>query len=181
MWYIRSYSIYLNGFLLTLFSSRTVQFSMFFHISKLIQTFQTDWLEYSTQSSQIIYNYCSTDYPLSCHPSCTRVIYHILSLNMIYFILLFKSFYPTLLVAMSDIWRNPLHHSIWCIFHFSPFLKKCTLLEMCLVCLVSLPFLAIHTEELLSNIIRGDASGTLSGSLFKYSRIKPWNVLKPFL
>ena len=50
--------------------------------------------------------------------------------------------------------------------HLSPFLTKFILLEMFLVCLVSLPFLAIHTSDLLSNIIRGASSGTIYGSLF---------------
>ena len=38
---------------------------------------------------------------------------------------------------------------------------------MCLVCLVSLPFLAIHIANLLSKTIKGASSGTMSGSLFK--------------
>ena len=63
---ISSYFFYLYGFLLTLISSRTVQFSVLVHVSNLIRTFQTDWWEYSTQSSIVIYNSCSTDYPLSC-------------------------------------------------------------------------------------------------------------------
>ena len=36
---------------------------------------------------------------------------------------------------------------------------------MCLVCLASLTFSAIHTENLISNIIRGSPSGTISVSL----------------
>ena len=67
LWDLRSYFLYLHRFLLTLFSSITVQFSMFFHVSNLIQTFQTDWVDSSTQSSLVIYNSFSTDYPLSCH------------------------------------------------------------------------------------------------------------------
>ena len=35
------------------------------------------------------------------------------------------------------------------------------------MCLVSLLLLAIHTADLLSNIVRGAYSGTISGSLFK--------------
>ena len=46
---------------------------------------------------------------------------------------------------------------------------------MCLVCLVYLTFLAIHTADFLFNVIRGDSSGTISVSLFK----NPWiNILK---
>ena len=40
---------------------------MFFHVSKLIQTFQTDWVESSTQSSLVIYNSCSTYYRVYFH------------------------------------------------------------------------------------------------------------------
>ena len=40
MWYLSSYFLYLHGLLLTLFSSRTVQFSMLFHVSNLIQNFK---------------------------------------------------------------------------------------------------------------------------------------------
>ena len=46
---------------------------------------------------------------------------------------------------------------------------------MCLVLLVSLALLAIHTVDLLSNIIKGAYSGTIYGSLFKNSLI---NILK---
>ena len=42
---------------------------------------------------------------------------------------------------------------------------------MCLVWLVSLTFLAIHTLDLLSHIIIGASFGTISGSLFKNSLI----------
>ena len=117
-------SIY-SWFYLNNFFSITVNFSMFFHISNLIQIFQT---------------LTPTYYPLSCHPSCTSIISKFSILTMIYFVLGFKSFSPKFLLAMSANCRPLSHHSILCIFHFSPFLTKCTLLEMCLVCLVSLPF-----------------------------------------
>ena len=48
--------------------------------------------------------------------------------------------------------------------HVSSFLTKFILLEMCLVCLVSLPFLAMHIEDLLFKTIKGASSGTISGS-----------------
>ena len=63
------------------------------------------------------------------------------------------------------------HQSILCILHFSPFLTKCILLAMCLVCLIYLPLLAIHIEDLLSNTFKGDSSGTMSVYLFKNSWI----------
>ena len=70
LWALRSYFIYLHGFLLTLFYSITVQFSMFFHVSNLIQIFKTGWVDPSTQSSLVIYNSCYTDYHLSCQSQC---------------------------------------------------------------------------------------------------------------
>ena len=42
---------------------------------------------------------------------------------------------------------------------------------MCLVCLVYLPLLATQTADLLPNIIRGDSSGNISGSLFNNEQI----------
>ena len=49
-----------------------------------------------------------------------------------------------------------LHTSQSCAFiHFSPFLRKCTLLGMCFVLLASLTLLAIQTADLLSNILPG--------------------------
>ena len=38
---------------------------MLFYVSNSIQTFQTDWVESSTQSSLVVYNSCSTEYPVS--------------------------------------------------------------------------------------------------------------------
>ena len=46
---------------------------------------------------------------------------------------------------------------------------------MCLVWLVSLPFLAIHTVDLLSNIIIEASSVIISGYLFKTSWV---NILE---
>ena len=162
-------------FSLTLFSSRTVWFSILFHVSNLIQTFQTDLFESSTQYSLVVYNSCSTYYHVYCHPSCTDVLYQLSSITMIYFILGFKSFSSTLLVPLSNNWSPPSYQSILKILQFLPSLKKCTLLSMCLVCLVYLPLLAINTADLLSNIIRRASYGTISVSLSKNSLI---NILK---
>ena len=48
------------------FPSRTDNFQCYFHVSNLIQTFQTDLVEYSTQSSLVIQNSCSIEFPVSC-------------------------------------------------------------------------------------------------------------------
>ena len=52
---------------------------------------------------------------------------------------------------------------------WSPFLTKCIHLEICLVCLVYLPFLAMHMADLLSKTIKGASFGTMSGSSFNNS------------
>ena len=86
------------------------------------------------------------------------------SLTIIYFILGVRSGSLTILVPMSTNCRPPLHQSILCILHFSPFLTKCILLAICMVCFVSLPFLAMHIADLLSKTIKGASFGTMSGS-----------------
>ena len=133
--------------------------------------FQTDWVESSTLSNLVIENSCSTNYHLFCHTSCTSVLSRLWRLTITYFILEVKSGSPTFSVTMSANCRPPLHKSILWIFHFSPFLTKCIILAICLMSLVSLPILAIHTAEFLTNIIRGASSGNLSGLLFRNSWI----------
>ena len=74
---------------------------------------------------------------------------------------------------------NVINSFLQCMLHCPRFLLtiplKCTLLEMCLVCLVSLPLLDIQIADWLSNIIWGASSGTISESLFNTSWI---NILK---
>ena len=141
----------------------------------LIKIFQTDWVKSSTQSNLVIQKSCSTDYHVLFHPSFESVMSQLSSLTIIYFILGVKSWSPTLLVAMSANYRPPSHQSIVCILHFYPFLTKFILLEIFLVCLVSLPFLSIYITDLLAKTIRGSYSETMSGYLFKNSWI---NILK---
>ena len=76
------------------------------------------------------------------------------SLTMIYLILGVRSGSLTFLVTMSANYRPPSHHYILCILHFSPFLTKCIILEIFLVYLVSLPFLAMQMEDFLSKTIK---------------------------
>ena len=92
--------------------------NVLFMYQTLIQILQTDWVESSTQSNLVIQNSCSTYYPVFCHPSCTRVLYQLSILIIIYFILGVKSGSSTLLLAMSDNFRPPSHQSILCILHF---------------------------------------------------------------
>ena len=155
----------------TLFSSRTDNFQCYFHVSNLIQTFETDWVESLTQYSLVIHNFCYIDYPVSCHHYCKSVLSQLSSLIMTYFILGFKSFSSTFLVAMSANCRPPSHQLIFFILHFSPFITKCTLIAICLVWLLSLPLLSIQSVDLLSNISRVYYSGTIYGYLFNNSWI----------
>ena len=87
-------------------------------VSNLVHTFQTDWVDSSTQSILFIHKSCSIDYSVSYHPSCTSTLSQLSSLTKIYFILGFKSFSPIFLVAMSANLRPLSHQSTFCIFHF---------------------------------------------------------------
>ena len=91
------------------------------------------------------------------------------SITIIYFIIGVGSGSLTFLLPMSANCRPTSNQSILCILNFSPFLTKCILLAMCLVCLVSLPFLAMHIADLLSKTIKGYYFGTMSGSSFNNS------------
>ena len=106
-----------------------------------------------TKSSLVIQNSCSSDYPVLYHPSCTSVLFQFSSLTIIYLIFGFRSGSLTFLVQITSNCRPPSHQSILCILHFSPFLTNYIILSMFLVCLVSLPFLAIHIADLLSKTI----------------------------
>ena len=75
-------------------------------------------------------------------------------LTIIYLIIGVRSGSLKFLVPMSANCRPPSHQSILCILHFSPFLTKFILLEMCMVCLVYLPFLAIHIADILSKTMK---------------------------
>ena len=106
------------------FSFRIYSFQCSFCVSNLIQIFQNDWVDSSTQYSLVIHYYCSMDYHVSYHPSCTSALSQLSILTMIYFILIFKSLSTSFLVAISSNCKPPSHHSILFIFHFSPFLTK---------------------------------------------------------
>ena len=95
-----------------------------------------------------------------------QVFCQLLSITIVYSNLGFNSFYQTLLVQIFENFRPTSQHIVFCRFHSSPVLTKYILLEMCLVCLVSLILLAIHVADLLSNIMRGDSPRTISGSFF---------------
>ena len=91
------------------------------------------------------------------------------SLTIAYPNLGFNSSSLMFLVPMSSNYRSTLYHTVLCIFNSSPFSIECIILEICLLCLVSLPFLATNKDDLLSNIMRGACYGTTSGSLFRNS------------
>ena len=142
-------SLFIHGFPSTLFLFRTTFFLLEQTIFNVLQTFQTYWVDSSTQYIPVIKNSCYIDYLVFCHHSCTIVLYQLSSLTIIYFIIGVKSLSPTFLVAMSANCRPPSHQSILWILQFYPFLNKLFILAMCLVCLVSLPFLSIHIADLL--------------------------------
>ena len=91
------------------------------------------------------------------------------SINIEYPNLGFNSSSLKFLVLLSARFRTTLHHTVLWIFHSSPFLTECIILEIFLVYLVSLPLLAIHTVDLLINIIIGACSGITYGYLFNNS------------
>ena len=73
------------------FNSRTDNFQCFFHVSKLIQTFQTDWVESSNQSSLFTQNYCSIDHPVSFHSINVKVSDDLLFIKRPYHNLMIKN------------------------------------------------------------------------------------------
>ena len=87
------------------------------------------------------------------------------SLTIVYSNLVFNSSSITFFSPISDDFRPPSYHNFLYKLNALQFLTKCILLQMCLICLVSLPFLFIHTK-FISNMIRGAYSGTTSGYLF---------------
>ena len=95
-----------------------------------------------------------------------KVFCQLSSLTIAYSNMGFNSFSLTLLVPISSSCRPPSHHTILCRLNYYSFFTMCILLEICMACLVSLPFLAIHKFNLLYNIIRSAFNETTSVSLF---------------
>ena len=77
----------------------------------------------------------------------------------------FNSYSLTLWITMSADCRPTSHQTLLCRFHSSPFFTKWIILAMCMVFLMPLPLLDIHTFYFLSNIMRGVCYETLSGYL----------------
>ena len=75
-------------------------------------------------------------------------------------------------VGVSSIFKYFIQNK--CLFYLI-YLNKCNILPICMVCLIYLLLLSIHTADLLSNITRCDCSGTTSGSL---SRNSLFSILK---
>ena len=68
----------------TLLFSITDIFQCSFCVSNLIQTFQTDLVEYSTQSSLVIHNYFSIECPLFCHSLSNQLIISVYHTSLSY-------------------------------------------------------------------------------------------------
>ena len=81
----------------------------------------------------------------------------------------FNSSSLTFLVPIYASYRHTSYHTVLYIFQSSTFLTKCILLEICIVCLVSLPLLAVHIADFIFNIMIDDYSGTKSGSVLNNS------------
>ena len=99
------------------------------------------------------------------------------SLSIEYTNLWFNLSSLTCLVPMFVSCRPPSYHTVLCKFYYSPFLSKCVHLAIRLIFLVSLPLLAIHIADLLSNIIRGACYGTTYGSFLNnplFRILKNW-------
>ena len=112
----------MHGFPSTLFSiqnnivflEQTV-FNVLFMYKTLIQTFQTDWVESSTQSNLVIQKSCSADYPVFCHsPLVTgfkvgALLFLIFLLDFFGFFCLFVvapfMFFDLLKIARNNSWR----------------------------------------------------------------------------
>ena len=74
--------LFIHGFTSKLFSFRITFFLLEQTVFNVIQTFKTDLVESSTQSSLIIHNSCSINYPILCQepslhpPSIMPVVVH---------------------------------------------------------------------------------------------------------
>ena len=137
--------------LLTLFYRKV--FNVLFIILNSYEYFKI--IESSTRLNSVdsFKTYCSLDSSVSCHPFFLK-FYQFSSIAIEYPNLGFNSSSLVLLVPGYVSCRSSLHHTIVCKFHYSPFFTKFILLEMRLVCFVSLPFLDMHIADLISNIIR---------------------------
>ena len=98
-----------------------------------------------------------------------KVLCQLSSLTISYPNIVLHSYFLTFLVPMYASWRPPLRHTALCRFYSSEFLTKWILLLICMVCFVSLPFLAIHTYDLIFNTKRSFFHGTTSRHLFRKS------------
>ena len=67
LWALSSYFIYLHGFISTIFSIKNnIVFLLEQTVFNVPQTFQADWVDSSTQSTIVIHNSCSIEYPVFC-------------------------------------------------------------------------------------------------------------------
>ena len=125
------------------------------------------WILNSIQSSHsehiVLQNLLYTFTPL------VQMFFQLSSLTIEYPNIWFNSSSLTFLVPIYANYRPPSNHTVFWILHSSSFITKFILLEMCLVCFVSLSLSAIHIDDLPSNIIRGACYGTTSGFFFKNS------------
>ena len=94
-----------------------------------------------------------------------KVFCQLSSLTIVYSSIVFNYSSLTLFVPISDNCRPTSHNTVLCIFHFSSFLTKYILLVMCLIYLVLLTLLAMHTSDLI-NVSRDACYGYIYVHLF---------------
>ena len=115
---------------------------------------------------------------LSLFTPIVQVFCHLSSLTIVYSNLVLIWSPLTLLVTIYGSFRPPSHHTVLCILHSSQFRTKLILLKMHLVCLVSLPFLSIHTAGFIWNIMRFYCSGVTNVSFLISSLFRIMNCDK---
>ena len=124
------FSLFIHGFISTLFPFRTTLFSCSSNIPNWLSLFQS-----SIESIPILNRVYSfrTLVPYTIlvlfQPSYTSALSQFSSLTIIYFILGVRSVSLTLLVPMSANFRPPSHQLILCILHFYPFLNNALSLQ----------------------------------------------------
>ena len=149
LWALRSYFLYSHGFSRVVFHWDQQSYFLEHTFFNLLQTFQTDWIESSTQYSKVKQNSCSVDYHVSCHlrkmdwrlfcasmPRISPTFFHRFDFSVTYF---FKYFEPFLHTYIAMVFLDHLISPILLIFlanlnslqlcrslHYILYLKSCS-------------------------------------------------------
>ena len=112
---------------------------------------------------------------------CSQVFLQFSIIAIAYPNLWFNLSYITFLVPMSKNCIPPSRHTVVCKLHSSPFLTNYILLKICMVCLVSLPFLSIDKADLLSNLWEVLVMEPYLGPCLETHYLASWSVISTFL